>query len=221
LKVYLLAALVCFCLPGNFAVDDYESDYSDGRDKVSPEHKGVEDVLKNMYQHMLKFDQRLTMVENKLMSSNHKKAEQMKMALTPKTPVQCREYKWLNESTRHFSHQVSSHHQAVGKFCDALQKTYRSPNWNGDGWYRFGSPKGRMANKNEVNSMYRCGTTVSGYLEDTSSLPDTVGETSQGRVKNYYSGSFDRTIKITKCPMYFVFKLPEVQNQCHFRYCSA
>ena len=49
LKVYLLAALVCFCLPGNFAVDDYESDYSDSRDKVSPEHKGVEDVLKNMY----------------------------------------------------------------------------------------------------------------------------------------------------------------------------
>ena len=78
-----------------------------------------------------------------------------------------------------------------------------------------------MANKNEVNSMYRCGTTVSGYLENTSSLPDTVGETSHGRVKNYYSGSFDRTIEITKCPMYFVFKLPEVQNQCHFRYCSA
>jgi len=206
LKVYLLAALVCFCLPGNFAVDDYESDYSDGRDKVSPEHKGVEDVLKNMYQHMLKFDQRLTMVENKLTSLKHGQAQQTKMPLIPKTPVQCREYKWLNESSRHFSHGKVDH------VCDSTNKDYehmRSPNWDGDGWYRFGSPEGRIANKNEVKSVARCDAHVAGYLEDTSSLPDTVGETSHGTVKNYFDSSYDRSVRITKCSMYFVFKLPE------------
>ena len=63
---------------------------------------------------------------------------------------------------------------------------------------------------------------MAGYLEDTSSLPDTVGETRQGTVKNYFSSTYDKTIKITKCSMYFVFKLPDTPNgSCYFRYCSA
>ena len=90
LKVYLLvSAIVCFRLPATFAEDDHDFDYSDGSDEVSHEHNGVEDVLKNMYQHMVRFDQRLTMLENKLTSFKREKAQQMKMALTPKTPGEC------------------------------------------------------------------------------------------------------------------------------------
>ena len=91
----LVLAIVYFHLPANFAENDYDFDYSEGSHEVqvSHEHKGVEDVLKNMYQHMLRFNQKLTMVnqrltrvENELTSLKHGQAQQTKMPLIPKTP---------------------------------------------------------------------------------------------------------------------------------------
>merc|ERR1711962_775490 len=68
--------------------EDETSDYKDGGVEVSHEQKGVEDVLKNMFQHMIKFDKRLAMLENRFASLDHTVAQQ---ALMLKTPVQCRE----------------------------------------------------------------------------------------------------------------------------------
>jgi len=203
--------------------EDETLDYpDDGSVEVSHEQKGVEDVLKNMFQHMIKFDKRLAMLENRFASLDHTVAQQAKQALMLKTPVQCREYKWLNDSSRHFSNGFVRSDDK----CDTIVTIQgsniipKSPDWAGEGWYRFGSPAGRLANKDEVKFGHRCGVYVPGYLKDTSSLPNTIGETRIGTVTNYY-GWADRTVKITKCSMYYVFKLKDVPSICNFRYCSA
>merc|ERR1711962_1495519 len=130
--------------------EDETSDYPDGSNEVSHEQKGVEDVLKNMFQHMVKFDKRLAMLEHQFASFKHEEAQQVKRASMPKTPAQCLEYKWLNETSRHFS---SGFHSTTNRFCDAIGRSYAnllSPDWKGEGWYRFGLPAGRLANKDEV-----------------------------------------------------------------------
>jgi len=189
--------------------------------------------LRKIYQHMIRFDERLAnveaMVENKLTSPNHKMAQPAEMA---QTPVQCREYNWLNESTRHFSQGMPN-----PKFCDSTtynfdntyppHKQIKSPDWKGEGWYRFGSPEGRIANSQEVKSYHKCGGFVSGFLKDSASLPHKIGETKVGTVTHNYHppniigmNAYVKTIEITKCLMHFVFKLKEPPS-CSFIYCSA
>ena len=120
----------------------------------------------------------------------------------------------------------------AGKYC------LRSPDWKGKGWYRFtAGPKGRVAFKSELpvfsysaNYQYKwtnpCTTYYGGYLDGgMSSLPTRLGETKKGTVRfigrdhvqhnNYY----DLKIRITKCPSFLVFELPDTPDG--IRYCAA
>ena len=99
LKCYLLvtALAVCFSLQGNSAkkpkgypvgisllgndiqdgyqYEDEPSDYIQSSEEVSQEQKGVGHLLRKMYQHIYRVDERLANVEDKLVSfSNHQLA---------------------------------------------------------------------------------------------------------------------------------------------------
>ena len=71
-----------------FQYEDETSDYIQSSEEVSQEQKGIGHILRNIYQHMIRFDERLAnleqaMVENKLTSPNHKMAQPAEMDQTP------------------------------------------------------------------------------------------------------------------------------------------
>ena len=131
-------------------------------------------------------------------------------------PSQCRDYKTLSEASRHYT-------QPTNDYCDLTPYGDMSPQWSGDGWYRFTGAAGtKMATKREVTKRGICGTNLAGHL-DTDGHPDLAEGQSQDLKACFYytSQCFEsKTVTIQRCDGFYVYKLPNVYT-CHGRYCGA
>ena len=131
-------------------------------------------------------------------------------------PSQCRDYKTLSEASRHYT-------QPTNDYCDLTPYGDMSPQWSGDGWYRFTGAAGtKMATKREVTKGSICGTAAAGHL-DTYAHPDLADGQSQDQKVCFYWGrqcSWSTTATIQKCNGFYVYKLPNTP-ECYLRYCGA
>jgi len=202
-----------------------------GSDEAISERQGVGNLLEKIYHHIFRLSTRMTEIENKFTSFNHRLTQVERKSMPPKEsmlPEQCRTYKNLSESTRMYTNTDAYAYDTI--HCDSRKfgSGYRlSPDWKGPGWYRFtAGPKGRVALESEVRNEGRCGTGWSGYLDgDVNSLPKIPGQTIQGTVKfrgapDGWADRWASKISITMCFSYLVFKLPETAH-CNDAYCAA
>ena len=132
--------------------------------------------------------------------------------------IQCTNHKMLNETSRHYTQPYGN-----GE-CDRIGDSDKSPQWSGDGWYRFTGAAGtKMATKKEVTKKYICGTAAAGHL-DTDEHPDLAEGQSQDQ-KVCFHGSEGQchrstTVKIQECKGFYIYKLPNTPS-CNWRYCGA
>ena len=150
-------------------------------------------------------------------------------------PPQCRDYKVLNEASRHYT-QPSGDEK-----CDKTGDIDMSPQWSGAGWYRFTGAAGtKMATKKEVTKKNICGTSAPGHL-DTDEHPDLAeGQSQDQKVCFYWQkikiNDFDQdgkrkiekdqcyestNITIQRCDGFYIYKLPKSNFHCENRYCGA
>ena len=132
--------------------------------------------------------------------------------------IQCINHKTLNDTSRHYTQPYGN-----GE-CDRIGDSDKSPQWSGDGWYRFTGAAGtKMATKKEVTTWKMCGTYGAGHL-DTNAHPDLAdGQSQDQKVCFYgYTGQchHSHTVTIQKCDGFYIYKLPNTPY-CHYRYCGA
>ena len=142
------------------------------------------------------------------------------MALISGLPSQCRDYKTLNETSRHYTKPVNY----GSPKCDMTGHSNTSPQWRGEGWYRFTGAAGtKMATKSEVTRDGACVTGASGHL-DTNTHPDLLsGQSQDQKVCFYYHGTQcwrSTTVTIQECEGFYIYKLPNTPL-CYNRYCGA
>ena len=126
----------------------------------------------------------------------------------------CNDYKILNEMER--NHQVKT--PSGTRWCDYSGSYYtKSPQWHGDGWYRFVSPAGtRIAE--EAPGVDYCGTGATGWMQG--SHPTSLGETVTRTVCfQWASNTCHRSteIKVRNCGQYFLYRLVDTPI-CHGGY---
>ena len=128
----------------------------------------------------------------------------------------------MNEATRSTSKYVSK--QYIDTTVTSLLR-YKSPSWNGPGWYKFADPAGTKIATSAPPSN-RCGTRRGGYMVEPH--PTQVGQTKKVKFCfNYHGNScFENTLgEVTKCGEGdFVYKLPNspfVRGNYYFRYCAV
>ena len=105
-------------------------------------------------------------------------------------------------------------------FCDRTN-WYKSPDWQGGGWYRFTGPAGtRMPEQPPGYST--CGTRCTGWVNGIH--PTTPGQEKQvqicfdcGYSNKCYGPSTYATIR--NCGNYYLYNLREVPS-CYSRYCG-
>ena len=122
-----------------------------------------------------------------------------------KSPVECSNYRFLNESNRARTY----YHRSLPFLCDD----------NISGWYRFSGGAGSQMAESCVN-MNHCGTGAPGWLNGTH--PAVLDGTVQRQVCFRYLNSccyYSTYISVRNCGGFYVYKL-ERPPRCDLRYCG-
>merc|ERR1719233_1691217 len=128
---------------------------------------------------------------------------------------ECTSHNILNDATRRRTH-------GSGKYGDADSAGghTKSPDWQGQGWYRIMEPAGTIITEQDPGKRH-CGTTESGFIADGRGHPSQVGETVDRKIcYNSPDAACDepKTIQITHCGLFYVYEL--TYEQWNNRMCT-
>ena len=134
-------------------------------------------------------------------------------------PPECTNYRVMDESDRNEKF-------GIGELvCDQDIHNHRSPNWEGDGYYRMREPAGvRIPTQSPGED--HCGTWATGWIRDNGGAIDNMQVGDKVNVEACFHGDsnpcdFKNDITVTKCPGdYFVYYLVETPY-CRARYCAT
>ena len=148
---------------------------------------------------------------------------------------ECKNYWVLDEETRSSNYNEEYYNGFIvynsAGICDQKTPvTYgsrsqgKSPNWRGEGWYRFQRPAGTKLAQSPPG-YYFCGTDWTGWSNST--LPNLTYESFDitvcfgGSVDNGNAKDCDETIKgkVTNCGSFLVYYLSDTPA-CPYRYCA-
>ena len=128
----------------------------------------------------------------------------------------CNDYHVLNDATRNLDY------ANIDYFCDDTDTpsdSYKSPDWHGPGWYRFGMPAGSTIPEESVEPLH-CNTGGTGWLNGNHPAP---GNTIDATVCFKWHGktcNWQTQIQIKHCDQYFLYYLPDTSH-CWYRYCAS
>ena len=103
---------------------------------------------------------------------------------------------------------------------DGVDGVETSPDWAGEGWYRFVGEAGTRMPSMELPPMNSCGTHWPGWVRDTH--PEQVGVEKEVRIcfYNVGNGCNEEVMGlVVNCGGFFLYKLPETPS-CSSRYCG-
>ena len=103
---------------------------------------------------------------------------------------------------------------------DGVDGVESSPDWAGEGWYRFVGEAGNRMPSMELPPMNSCGTHWPGWMRDTH--PEQVGVEKEVRIcfYNVGNGCNEEVLGlVVNCGGFFIYKLPETPS-CSSRYCG-
>ena len=129
---------------------------------------------------------------------------------------QCFEYHILNEESRSI---INSDENCGSCYCDHGGNR-KSPEWRGDGFYRFIEPSGTMMPESSPG-IFHCGTGAAGWLNGQH--PEEVGleVEMEACFDNGSDCNFSTKITVTKCyGGYYVYHLVDAPAYLS-RYCAA
>ena len=112
-------------------------------------------------------------------------------------PLECQNYKILNDPTRNSSHGVPPWR------CDKTGSRSTSPDWKGKNWYRFQPPAGTGMPETVVPD-HRCATSLTGWIKG--SHPSGIGQVGSAKVCFHWGEDdcqWPTEIHIRNCGSYF------------------
>ena len=123
----------------------------------------------------------------------------------------CDDYFVLNDPTRNLNY-------SGWDYCDNLDKSWASPDWKGNNWYRMAEPAGTTLPEEPVD-INHCNAYSTGWLNGQH--PTTAGETVDGKVcfTGWNNCVWERQIQIKHCTSYYLYYL--VDTTGFNRYCST
>jgi len=133
-------------------------------------------------------------------------------------PDQCYNYNSLTNSKRRFDFKDSSYYK-----CDRMNRDYKTPDWNGEGWYRVeGAAGSKISEKINTSEVWKCGTGWGGHL--IGGHPNLPGQTVNRTIclrkaVELCTGGYKIEIEVTNCRDYYVYHLKEVHG-CYRGYCT-
>ena len=136
---------------------------------------------------------------------------------TSTVPLQCHEYKILDDPTR-------NEHHGYELYCDVDGRSYTSPDWQGEAYYRVQAPAGDKIPTSSPGYEH-CGTYASGWINDEDGAIDQMEEGQEISVRACFAGSsnpclWSNNITVTRCPGDFlVYHLVNTPS-CRVRYCA-